>query len=376
MITVYADKHLYKISSFLPDEADLHLYDPQDGLPDDLGGVDALLIRTVTKIDEDTINRFPGCLSFIGTGSAGTDHVNIAKLNEHGIAFESAAGCNARSVAEYVATALILWSKGRDAPLADINVGIIGVGHVGRALHVLLEQLGISTILYDPPRMQRDPEFKSAELDEVLSAQILSFHTPLTYKGPYATHHWLDKEKLEGHTFELIINAARGGVIDEKALLHAKREGKLDEFILDVWENEPVFNDLSASHAFIKTPHIAGYSVQAKTRASEMIAEALISHFDLPQPNLIPEQNPQFIDPSSSYAAPESLSLTDVLTSIHPIENYDHELGLLMGKEPHKKALLFNKLRAEFPLRNEYSHIKVPAGILNKFPVLESMLHQ
>ncbi|MFW6157438.1 MAG: 4-phosphoerythronate dehydrogenase, partial [Balneolaceae bacterium] len=107
MITVLADKYLRNLENFLPENVNLLRYDPDKGLPCNLlSGADAMLIRTVTRINADTLPEIPDSLSFIGTGSAGTDHVDIPWLKARGIHFASAAGCNARSVAEYVATGL------------------------------------------------------------------------------------------------------------------------------------------------------------------------------------------------------------------------------------------------------------------------------
>src|SRR6056297_2841177 len=94
MITVFADKYLYNIANLLPENCKLKLFSPSKGLPDDLDGADALLIRTVTEIDRALVNRLPESLKFIATGSAGTDHVNLQLLKDRKISFADAAGCN------------------------------------------------------------------------------------------------------------------------------------------------------------------------------------------------------------------------------------------------------------------------------------------
>ncbi len=154
------------------------------------------------------------------------------------------------------------------------------MGHVGSDVHKLLSELNISTILYDPPRQERDPAFKSSTIQEVLSADILTLHVPLSFEGPYATYHWLENEKLS-KKYKIVINASRGGVVDEKALMDAFDNGLTEHIILDVWENEPKFNTLMAERAFLATPHIAGYSHQAKENATRMISESLSESFRL-----------------------------------------------------------------------------------------------
>jgi erythronate-4-phosphate dehydrogenase len=371
MITVIADKYLYNIENLLPDNCKLKLFNPSDGLPDDINGADALLIRTVTEIDRRTVNRLPESLKFIATGSAGTDHVNIQLLEDKNITFANAAGCNSRSVAEYVATALLLWTEDTAKTPESLTVGIIGKGHAGTQVNDLLQSIGINTICYDPPKQKREENFESAGLEEVLSADVLTFHTPLEHRGVYATYHWLDEEKLGSRHFELIINTSRGGVIDEQQLLKAHIKGAVESFIIDVWENEPLFNDLIARNAFIKTPHIAGYSRQSKLRASTMIVDSLCRHFDLPLPDReMDKNNEQF---SISNTNLKSAQLSEILCKIHPIKDYEKGLKRLIGLPPQKKGPAFNQLRSEFPLRTEFRYLTLPDFLEKEYPIIQKL---
>ncbi len=369
MITIFADKHLYKLDSFLPPNVQLNYYDPQNGLPEQMDGIDALLIRTVTKIDAVSLARIPESLKFIGTGSAGRDHVDTQLLREKGITFASAAGCNARAVAEYVATALLIWADEKSRNLSECSVGIVGAGHVGSSLKNILGRLNISVVVYDPPRELRDPHFVSAGIEDVLRTDILTFHTPLTPAGTHPTLNWLDSEKLYGRSFDLIINTSRGGVVNEQAVLSAHAEGKVKDMIIDVWDGEPVFNDELARRAFIKTPHIAGYSVQAKLNASRIIAEKLMECFklSLPDTHAYPQAATQADIPDSVQ------SISDALACIHPILDYQKGLTGLIGTEPPQKRIGFNKLRTGFPLRNEYAAMDVPDLILDYYPSLKAL---
>ena len=371
MITVFADKYLYNIANLLPENCELKLFSPSKGLPEDLDGADALLIRTVTEIDRALVNRLPESLKFIATGSAGTDHVNLQLLKDRKIAFADAAGCNSRSVAEYVATALLLWTEDTAKTPESLTVGIIGKGHAGTQVNDLLQSLGMNTICYDPPKEKREEGFESAGLEEVLSADILSFHTPLEHRGVFATYHWLDEDKLASRNFDLIINTSRGGVINEQVLLKAYIKGSVENFIIDVWENEPLFNDLIAKNAFIKTPHIAGYSKQSKLRASKMIVESLCRHFELEIPAYEMEGADEEF--SLSNASLKSAQLKDILCKIHPIKEYEKGLKHLIGLPPQKKGPAFNKLRSEFPLRTEYKHLSLPGFLTKEYPVIKKL---
>lgn len=353
----------------MPAGVNLRLFDPAElaGLISE--DVDALLIRTVTKINPETFPSLPDKLQFIGTGSAGTDHINIPYLEENGIVFANAAGCNARSVAEYVAVSILLWADTLELDITDYSVGIIGAGATGSAVRDLLEKLNIKSVLYDPPRQKREPGFTSATIEQVLSTDILTFHTPLTHSGAYPTYHWLNAEKLDSNEYSLVINASRGGVIDESALMEAKKRGRVGNFVIDVWENEPKFCDAMAREAFIKTPHIAGYSIQAKERASEIIAKALLDHFSLNKN--IPDVRPRNANPKTPS---RFWSLTDVLTYFHPIRDYETRLMMLIGRQAETKAIGFSRIRTGHPLRNEFRFLEIPTSIITQYPILEQLM--
>jgi erythronate-4-phosphate dehydrogenase len=243
------------------------------------------------------------------------------------------------------------------------------MGHVGRQVNNLLQKLGITTFGYDPPRAEREADFNSVELDMILKADILSFHTPLNHGGTYPTFHWLNSEKLKGRAFDLIINTARGGVVDEEALIEAHKKGAVRHFILDVWENEPQLKLKSARQSYIKTPHIEGYSVQAKRNASRFIAGALIRHFDL-----APAKNMDVPSPRTITDTIESFSgIEELITKLHPIRKYEEKLHRILQNNLDNRGDLFNKLRAEFPLRQEFNNIRLPKAYFNRYPVLQKL---
>ena len=369
MINVLADQYLHNIESYLPKNINLTLFDPDEGFPRDIENTHALLVRTVFSVNKQTLPDIPEKLQFVGTASAGSDHVDIDYLNKHDITFTNAAGCNARSVAEYVATALILWSESREEELTDFEIGIVGVGHVGQQLTSLFDKLGISYEAYDPPREKRESTFSSATLSEVLSTDILTFHTPLTTEGNWPTYHWLDTKKLSQHAFDLVINTSRGGVIDELALLEAKRKGMVRDIIIDVWEDEPEFHLNTAEQAFIKTPHIAGYSEQAKNNATKIVVDAMLDYFDLNSPRKDEQQTKRTLKQDISHFG----SFSDLLTELHPIKKYERELQNIIKNSPKQRGPLFNKLRAEYPLRQEFSNIYLPESYFDIFPILKQL---
>lgn len=346
---VLADQYLYKLEQFLPVEAELHQFNPADGFPLNAIDYDALLIRTVTLINSETLPK-PGNLKFIGTATAGMDHVDTEWLKELGVGFGHAAGCNAIAVGEYVLTALMKWALDRKVDLREKSVCVIGCGHTGGEVTSLLNRFEILNFSYDPPKQDREDGFKSVSPDKLLSCDILTFHVPYTKVGLYPTHHLFNKDWLV-HPFDLVINASRGGVVDETALLMGLKEGSLGDLVLDVWENEPRFRDDVAEKAFIATPHIAGYTKESKERASRLVVDQMRQYFGIELGALDKERSKEEI---TNREKTNLISMADRLWKESNISDYDRKLRSLIGMGDLQKARSFADLRSETELRNEW----------------------
>ncbi|MDU7128625.1 MAG: DUF3410 domain-containing protein [Escherichia coli] len=198
-----------------------------------LADADALMVRSVTKVNESLLAGKP--IKFVGTATAGTDHVDEAWLKQAGIGFSAAPGCNAIAVVEYVFSSLLMLAERDGFSLYDRTVGIVGVGNVGRRLQARLEALGIKTLLCDPPRADRGDEGDFRSLDELVQrADILTFHTPLFKDGPYKTLHLADEKLIRSlKPGAILINACRGAVVDNTALLTCLNEGQKLSVVLD-----------------------------------------------------------------------------------------------------------------------------------------------
>ncbi len=374
MIKVLADRHNPFLQDYLSSVANLSFYDSDVGFGPELEHADALIIRTVSKVNAQTLNReLAPNLKFVASPSAGFDHVDVAYLHSLGIAFSSAEGCNAWSVGEYIGAVVLHWAISKDVLLDGLRVGIVGAGHTGSAVGVHLRNLGCKVVCFDPPRALQDPAFNSATLDEVLACDVLSFHTPLT-KAPSAsksetTWHWLDSEILNRNTFKLVINAARGGIIDENALVDALEKGSVGDAIIDVWENEPLMHPKLLQKAWVATPHIAGYSVQAKKNASRIACKALMRHF------LLPEVTIQGINSAQGLhvlkIAPSS-SIIPILEQIHPM----FALSNVLKTSPSGSSQVFSTLRNQTPLRNEFNNLKLSDSVFEQFPILKQLFSE
>ena len=233
-----------------------------------------LLLRSVTRVDENLLGGSK--VRFVGTATIGCDHVDIDYLKKQGIAFSSAAGSNANSVAEYIVAALLILARRHAFSLSGKTIGVVGVGNVGSRVVEKAGILNMNTLQNDPPLARKTHSAHFRPLEELLQeSDILTLHVPLTYEGQDATCHLANNslfQKLKSDSF--LINTSRGAVVDNQALLMALKEGKLAGAVLDVWEGEPEISEELLTAVELGTPHIAGYSLDGKTNATLLIYQA------------------------------------------------------------------------------------------------------
>lgn len=339
MPKLLADRNITWLNEIAGPSFTISYFDDDHSLLKQLPESDALFIRTVTKINSITFPHFPPSLKVIGSASAGFDHVDTEWLEHNNIHFVHSPGCNARSVAEYVISCIITQFDDFFKCLSEINVGIVGLGSTGGEVARLLDRLGVKWIASDPPLENRSKTFLSSDLDEILNCDIVSLHVPLTDSGEHRTRHLINADNLKGRNIALFINAARGGVADEKALIKAKQNDFVKKIVTDVWHNEPDINQELLQNSDIATPHIAGYSAQAKYKAAEIICKktALLLGLDL-NAQIVTQQH-QTIDASAG--------LSEVIKTIHPL----FKLNELLRQNPEK----FSALRNTHALRQEFS---------------------
>lgn len=223
---------------------------------------DVLVIRTRTQVNEALLSG--SRVRLVCTATIGYDHIDTAYCDAHGIRWMSCPGCNAQAVCDYIEQA-IDESQISNTP----TIGVVGVGHVGSLVAKMAERKGFKVLLNDPPKRI------GISLDKIAkNCDIITFHVPLVCP----TRHLCDETFLSHCKPDaLIINAARGGVVDEQALLHSGHP-----FILDTWENEPNLNKEVLQSAFRASMHIAGYSVQGKRNATQMCLNSIADLFQLP----------------------------------------------------------------------------------------------
>ena len=267
---------------------------------------DALIIRTRTKADAALLHG--SSVKRVATATIGTDHIDMEYCRRNGIRVSNAPGCNAPAVAQYVLSSICRLRQ--DYSPTDITLGIVGVGHVGSIVRRWASAAGMKVMLCDPPRALAEGPDEFVTLDAVARhADIITFHTPLDN----STRHMADDSffSLCRHK-PMIINAARGPVVDTHALLRAIKDGRISDAVIDCWENETDI-DLSLLHAAtIATPHIASKSFEGKQRATAMTAAAIDPAVKLIMPSVA--HAPSLSEISASY---DPLSDTAALTA-HP----------------------------------------------------------
>ena len=227
---------------------------------------DALIVRTRTKVNEALLTG--SRIRLVCTATIGFDHIDTAYCESHGIRWMSCPGCNAQAVCDYIEEALDEFSH-QPSAISHQTIGIVGVGHVGSLVAQMAERRGMNVLLNDPPK------HIGVSLDEIAQkCDIITFHVPLDK----TTYHLCNADFLARCKPDaLIINAARGGVVDEQALLHSYHP-----FILDTWENEPDINSEVLHHAQLASMHIAGYSVEGKRNASQRCLDEIAEVFGMP----------------------------------------------------------------------------------------------
>jgi len=278
-MNVIIEKNIPFIHGCLDDVANVRYLSADEITQEVMKDADALITRTRTRCDASLLEGSK--CKFIATATIGTDHIDLDYCRDNGITVVNAPGCNAPAVAQYVFASIASLMNGRDT--GAMTIGIVGVGNVGKIVKQWARQLGFRVLLCDPPRSEREGSEAFCDFPTILSeSDIITFHTPLTRGGKYPTYHLLDAEAAKSiERCPVVINAARGGVVDNSALVKMLDEGVIKAAVIDCWENEPDISCELLEKAVIATPHIAGYSREGKIRATRMALDAFCRHFNL-----------------------------------------------------------------------------------------------
>lgn len=345
---IIADENLAFTEYFFAEFGDIQFKAGRSIHHQDLIDADALLVRSVTQVNQQLIENTP--LKFIGSATIGVDHLDISALTAAGMAWANAAGCNAQAVAEYVVTALLTLRPELIQAKQQFCLGIVGLGNVGCRLAKLAQFFEWRVIGCDPYTQHQ--HIKQLDLDELLAqADAVSLHVPLTSSGANATQHLLSTAQLMCMpTTSILINTSRGPVVDQQALIEDVTK-TARQVVLDVFEYEPVISERLLAHVTLATPHIAGYSLEGKARGTQMIYEAFCQQFGV---EITKQFASQLAHCPALLAQAKTQQLLEYLPQLYDIRRDDSNLRACLA-EGYVQQQAFDNLRKTYPLRREWS---------------------
>lgn len=329
---IIIEKNIPFARGLFDDVAKVSYLSPDEITADAMRSAHALITRTRTKCNSELLSD--SVCKIIASATIGLDHVDVNWCNANGITVENAPGCNAPAVAQYV-LASIITAYGKD--LSGLKLGVVGVGHVGSIVCRWAKALGMIVLPCDPPRAEAEGADGFCSMTEIAQeADVITVHTPYAVAGNHPTHHLFSTDFFNRlQRKPMVINSARGPIVDTEALKKAIINGQVSRAVIDCWEGEPNIDLDLLQMAYIATPHIAGYSRQGKIRATAMAAKAVARKLNLPEPHLS--------EPMPPYA-PESVTVEAIMDSYNPMVDTE-----LLRANPSNFELLRNK----YSLRNE-----------------------
>ncbi|MYA88647.1 MAG: hydroxyacid dehydrogenase [Boseongicola sp. SB0662_bin_57] len=299
LITEFMDEAaVERLKAARPTSYAPQLADRPEELASRVDGVQALIVRNRTQVTAALLDA-ASRLRVVGRLGVGLDNIDLDACKALGVEVFPAIGANALSVAEYVVANALALLRGAyqanarmlvgDWPRADCSgreasgrrLGLIGFGANGQETARLARALGMQVMAFDPMLPPEHPAWQGAQaasLDEVMEqADVISLHVPLTDQ----TRHMINADRLARmKTGAVVINAARGGVVDDAALAEALHQGQIAGAALDVFETEPLTRDaaqvFAGIHNLVLTPHVAGVTKDSNVRVSAMIADHVL----------------------------------------------------------------------------------------------------
>ena len=358
---IVADKDIFRVAETFSGAGELLLLPGREICAEHVHKADALLVRTVTRVTRDLVAG--SRLRFVGSATSGTDHVDMKALEELGITFAHASGCNADAVVNYVVAALAFMANPARQDWRQLSAGVIGAGNVGGRLGRLFARLGMQVKIFDPLLDASHPLAEHfASLEEVLRQDIVSVHVPLTDVGPFPTRHMLTTSHLGNLKQDAIfINAARGEVIDNRALASFLAKRADVKAVLDVWENEPALQASLVGQAALATPHIAGYSLYGKRNGTSAVYKEFCRYFRMTPGD--DRENPVV---TTIEAGGESVadSMNRIILKAYPISGDKLELTHMTNAEElsrqfeqRRNGYVFRREFGEFYVTGEYAAV-------------------
>lgn len=344
---IVADKNIPYLKGVAEYFGEVTYLDGADFTKEAIKDADILIVRTVTHFGEE--NLAGSNVKLICSATIGYDHIDTAYCDANGIAWRNAPGCNSGSVQQYIISSLIMMAQKKAFDLSKKTIGIVGVGNVGKKVAKACEILGMKVLLNDPPRQRAEGGENFVSLETIKKeADIITFHTPLIKEGEDKTFHLADEHFFATLDKQpIIINSARGGIVETKAIKEALQSGKISGAVIDCWESEPNIDLEYMNMVDIATPHIAGYSADGKANATRMSLESIAEFYSLDKTPIAMVEAPEPENPI--------IDLNDFTSSSNRIYSALLEIYSPMDDFARLKAApaTFKQLRNNYPLRRE-----------------------
>lgn len=347
---IVADQDLPLLDRTFGRHATLRLRPGREISRADLTDADALVVRSITRVGARILAGTP--VRFVGTATIGLDHLDTEWLRASGVRWASAPGCNATAAAQY-SLAMILLALQRGGRKPDgLSAGVIGRGNVGSRVQGLLHALGVPCVACDPPLQDRGVG-GLVSLRRALDNDLVCLHVPLTRRGPCPTWRLLDAATLAGMPDQaLLLNTARGDVVDGPALLRELDRGRL-QAALDVWPGEPRLDPRLLELCRVATPHVAGYSEQGR-QAGVLEVYRAFCHWAGLRPQ---EPRDRFPPARELRVGSGAQALCEAVTAATGVLRDDR--ALREAARAPDVAAAFDALRRNYPARPEFRHWRI-----------------
>jgi len=344
---------------------------------------DALIVRTRTRCDAALLKG--SSVRIVASATIGFDHIDTLWLEQNGIKWANAPGCNSGSVMQYITSLLFFLAEKHSFDPCSMTLGIVGVGNVGSKVARAAGAIGMRVLLNDPPLQRQKEGSEDFRMEAgrggtenhgtdlyteagrggtefhplrtlLTDCDIITFHVPLTREGDDKTFRLIDRDILSRPGRQkIIINSSRGEVVDNLALREALKSGRVRGAALDVWEGEPAADPQLIELADIATPHIAGYSVDGKANATISSVGAVAAELGLPMHDWAPAELPQPAMPLIDLTGKGGATAVEIVA--HAVKHtYNVKEDDLLFRNNREN---FEYLRDNYRIRREFSSYRV-----------------
>ena len=351
--SILADASLPLLTEAFPAPFKLTTYTNAREVPGLLTNQAIFITRSTLTENEALIGK--NHPQIVATASSGSEHLDYNFLNQHHIEIFDAKGSNAHSVADYVLSCMALLMTRQHVPRKTI--GMIGAGAVGSLVHQRLTQLDFNVICYDPIRALIDNHFHSVERLKLFDCDVICVHANYHETLPFPSVNLLDQSflsQLKPHA--ALINASRGGIVNEKDLINLIKQGQKITYCTDVYQNEPAINPEIVALATLCTPHIAGHSIEAKQRAVTMLSEKIHDYYGLPYPFILKKHRDQSASSNPKLLRDEK----HIHWKERMLSHYDPsiETNRLKASDPASMRDTFLTLRKQHDFRHDFVMVR------------------